>query len=168
MNYYLRTQNRTWWVLLKKEIPSVPKRWVIAIQDTLNILYYTSSHFPWHILFSYQKQGITYPISPAAQATTPSVWSSSPAMWSMKDRINSTLGCTSITSAIKERGLMRLSHIWQDYTLLHPVSKFPNTLLPSGRFWAGELVAYSYTKLFFLRLRCHSSSQQKRQILLFL
>ena len=35
---------------------------------------------------------------------------------------------------------------------LHPVSKFPNTLLPSGRFWAGELVAYSYTKLFFLRL----------------
>lgn len=123
---FMRTQNRIPMVLLKKEI-SVPKKWVITIQATLKIPYYTSSHFPWEVLFSCWKQGITYPISPAAQATTPSVWSSSPAMWSMKDRINSTLGCTSITSAIKEReGVMKMSHLWQDYTpfqnfqILHP------------------------------------------------
>lgn len=36
---------------------------------------------------------------PAALATTPSEWSSSSAMWWMKDRMNSTRGCTSITSA---------------------------------------------------------------------
>lgn len=86
----------------------------------------------------------------------------------MKDRINSTLGCTSMTSAIIEReGLMKLSHLWQDYT---PFQNFQIHYPPSGRLQAGELVAYSYTELelFFLKLRCHSSCQQKRQIFLLL
>lgn len=127
----------------------------ITMPIILKTLCYTRFYFPWKVLFSYWKHDITYPISPAAQATTPSVWSSSPAMWSMKDRINSTLGCTSITSATKEReGQMNLSHIWQDYT---PFQNFQ--IVYSHR--AGvrlENKLDSYIKLFFLRLRCHSSS----------
>jgi len=46
-----------------------------------------------------------------------------------------------------------------------PISKFPNTLPPIRQvFQAGELVAYSYTELLFLKLRGHSLYQQKRQI----
>ena len=56
---------------LKKEI-SMSKKYTITIQATLKILYHMSSDFP-KVLFSYWKQDITYPISPAAQATTPSV-----------------------------------------------------------------------------------------------
>lgn len=123
------------------------KKYVITIQATLKIVYHLlSSHFP-KVLCSYWKENITYPISPAAQATTPSVWSSSPAMWSMKDRINSTLGCTSITSAIKEReSLMKLSHPWQDYTPHFKISKY--TIPPGGWFQVAALVTHGHTELF--------------------
>ena len=151
MSYHLRTQNRVRWGLLKKEVPSVPKKVgnYHPGYSQYSLQHVSSFSVRSSIQLSEAEYNLPYQSGSTSYYSVCMILVSSNVVNERQNKFYSGL----YQHHIRYKRKWRSNEVALQLADIHPVSKFPNTWPPLWRLRSRELVKHSYTKLFFLILQ---------------